>query len=145
MKFSCGSPLYGIVGTWQEHNISLKLTLSIQCRARGMTPLEISYACPEIKGNHDRNHWKSGNQASHQKSQFVTKFNLKYMWNLKYILNTREILKYIYKYILNCLINDHLLTCKDFISCIGIASRHQLQSTRVWKGWLNSTKVMYSC
>ena len=24
--------------------------------ARGMTPLEISYACPEIKGNHDRNH-----------------------------------------------------------------------------------------
>ena len=46
---------------------------------RGMTPLEISYACPEIKGNHNRNHWKSGNQASRQKSQFVTKFFLKYM------------------------------------------------------------------
>ena len=43
---------------------------------RGMTPLEISYACPEIKGNHDRNHWKSGNQASHQKSQFVMKLFL---------------------------------------------------------------------
>ena len=47
--------------------------------ARGMTPLEISYACPEIKGNQDRNHWKSGNQASRQKSQFVTKSFLKYM------------------------------------------------------------------
>ena len=49
------------------------------CISRGTTPLEISYACPEIKGNHDRNHWKSGNQASRQKSQFVTKFFLKYM------------------------------------------------------------------
>ena len=46
---------------------------------RGMTPLEISYACPEIKGNQDRNHWKSGNQASLQKSQFVTKSFLKYI------------------------------------------------------------------
>ena len=46
---------------------------------RGMTPLEILYACSEIKGNQDRNHWKSGNQASRQKSQFVTKSFLKYM------------------------------------------------------------------
>ena len=37
-------------------------------RPRGPTPLEISYACSEITGNHNRNHWKSGNQASRQKS-----------------------------------------------------------------------------
>ena len=47
--------------------------------SRGMTPLEISYACPEIKGNHDRNHWKSGNQALRQKPRFVTKSFLKYI------------------------------------------------------------------
>ena len=35
------------------------------------------------------------------------------------ILNANEILKYIYKYNLNCLINDHLLTYKGFVSCIG--------------------------
>ena len=32
-----------------------------QKEARGTTPLEISYTCPEIKGNQGRNHWKSGN------------------------------------------------------------------------------------
>ena len=45
--------------------------------ARGMTPLEISYACPEIMRNHDRNHWKSGNQASHQKFQNPVKTHVK--------------------------------------------------------------------
>ena len=79
---------------------------------RSMTPLEILYACPEIMGNHDQNHWKSGNQASHQKSQFAVKCFL----NLKYIPNAHEILKDIYKYNLISLNNNHLLTCNDSVS-----------------------------
>ena len=95
--------------------------------SRAMTPLEILYACLEIMGNHDRNHWKSGNQTSHQKSQFLTKFFLKYMQNLKYISNTCKILKYIYKYDTISLINDHLL---QWLFCIGFIWRYQLQSAR---------------
>ena len=38
------------------------------CKPSGPTPLEISYACSEITGNQNRNHWKSENQASRQKS-----------------------------------------------------------------------------
>ena len=59
----------------RTHLVISKLTPSLDCaveatplKAKGPTPLEISYACSEITGNHYRNHWKSGNQASRQKS-----------------------------------------------------------------------------
>ena len=61
---------------------------------RGMTPLEISYACLEIMGNHDRNHWKSGNQASHRNPCEILN---------EYKIHERN-LKYIYKYHLISLI-----------------------------------------
>ena len=55
--------------------------------ARGPTLLEILYACLEITGNHNRNHWKSGNQTLRQKSQFLGQF----FRNISEILNICEI------------------------------------------------------
>ena len=43
-----------------KYSYHTEATFKVGVDSKGMTPLEISYACPEIKGNHDRNHWKSG-------------------------------------------------------------------------------------
>ena len=81
-----------------------------------MIPLEISYACPEIMGNHDRNHWKSGFTSEITISHRIL---LKHMSNFKYKLNICKILKYIYKYDMISLIIDDLQTCNSILSRFG--------------------------
>ena len=61
-----------------------------------MTPLEISYACPEIRGNQVRNHWKSGNQALHQKSQFLVNFLKIFMKSKIYVKSLNIFINLIY-------------------------------------------------
>ena len=71
LKYKCVHRSYYLLkATCNQINYENNLIANTcQLLAKGTTPLEISYACPEINGNHDRNHWKSGNQASRQKSQ----------------------------------------------------------------------------
>ena len=79
-----------------------------------------SYACLEIMGNHDRNQWKSGNVASHQKSQYLTEFFKAHVKSYKYkLIHVRSLNIATYKYHIISLIIDDLRICNSIISRVG--------------------------
>ena len=81
-------------------------------------------------GNHDRNHWKSGNQASHRNPCEILN---------KYKIHERN-LKYIYKYHLISLI----MISADFWMCTVFCKVFCFETkTAVYKDKLYSAKVCY--